>query len=171
MEKSSCLNAGNMQSSNNQLTLTSEQKVEVLLHALSERYHAIHNIRDRVQNVCIWTLGLFITAGGWLLQSNSSLDNIDKILFTTMIVITIVVIRYFYLGDLEKGFRTQQQIQAKLEDTLGLCEPGIFRQDELYPKEWAQAGSKNGKGNFFLHNYYLIYLGATLFIICIWMAK
>jgi hypothetical protein len=172
MVENLCLNVGNMQASNSSIiNLNNEQKVEVLLHALDERYKAIHTIRDRVQNVCLWTLGLFVTAGGWLLQSTAVLSNSEKLLFTLTILISVIIVRLFYLGDLEKGFKTQQRIQAKIEDTLGLCKPGIFRTDEIYPKEWADAGTKKGTGKFFLHNYFLIYLGTVILITCIWIAK
>src|SRR5689334_16348793 len=101
------------------MTLNDEQKLTVLLHALEERYNSVHIIRERVQNVSLWVLGLFVTAGGWLLQSNIIPDRSDKIFFSFVIVISVVILRVFYLQDLQKGFKTQQQIQAKIEDVLG----------------------------------------------------
>jgi hypothetical protein len=148
--------------------LNNEQKLEVLLHALEERYKSIHIIRERVQSVCLWILGLFITAGGWLLQSSNTLSTSEKIFFSTAIVISIIILRVFYLGDLQKGFKVQQRIQAKIEDTLGLCKPGIFTTDSIYPIDWGNAGTSNGKGNFFFHNYLLIYFGTLVLLICIW---
>src|SRR4051812_1227616 len=101
MQMNLCKSVGNMQATNQKINLAQEEKVQVLLHALSERYNAIHVIRDRVQNVCLWTLGLFITAGGWLLQSDKSLRATDKILFSIAIVVSVAVLRIFYLRDLE----------------------------------------------------------------------
>lgn len=152
------------------LPLNNDQKVDVLLKALEERYKALHIIRERVQNVCLWTLGLFITAGGWLLQAKAVPSCSEKIMFTIIIVVVVGVLRALYLSDLEKGFRAQQKVQAKIEETLGLCKPGIFRVDEIYPQEWAQAGGAASKGKFFLHNYILIYVGTAILIACLWFS-
>lgn len=150
--------------------LTKEQKVDVLLHALEERYKSIHIIRDRVQNISLWILGLFITAGGWLLQSNSILETKERVFFTVIILTSVIVLRAFYLRDLEKGFKAQQQIQAKIESALGLCEAGVFiPTDSIYPSEWAKSGTKVGKGKFFFHNYLLIYLGTAILLVSIWV--
>lgn len=165
-----CKNAGSMQDFNNKITLTDQQKVDVLLKALDERYNALHIIRDRVQNVCLWVLALFITAAGWLLQSTHSFTNSERAFFTTMIITSVIIVRIFYLKDLEKGFKTQQQIQAKIEDALGLCKKGIFMEGSIYPEDWLNAGTKKGKGKFFDHNYLLIYLGTIFLILSIWIS-
>lgn len=147
--------------------ITHEQKVQILLNALEERYKSIHTIRDRVQNVSLWVLGLFVTAGGWLLQSDNTFLVKEKIFFGLVILVSVIVLRVFYLNDLEKGFKAQQRIQAKIEDALGLCTPGVFVDGSIYPKEWSASGTKNGKGNFFFHNYLLIYIGTAILLLCI----
>lgn len=147
--------------------ITQEQKVQILLHALEERYKSIHTIRDRVQNVSLWVLGLFVTAGGWLLQSSNTFLVKEKVFFGLAILVSVIVLRAFYLNDLEKGFKAQQRIQAKIEEALGLCSPGIFTDASIYPKEWTASGTKKGKGNFFFHNYLLIYLGTAILLLCI----
>jgi len=148
--------------------LNNEQKLQVLLHALEERYKSIHIIRERVQNISLWILGLFVTAGGWLLQSATVMTERDKWFFTLAIVISVGILRVFYLADLQKGFKVQQRIQAKIEDELGLCSPGVYSQESIYPKTWSHAGTKKGRGNFFFHNYILIYLATSILVICIW---
>lgn len=152
------------------MNITNEQKVTVLLHALEERYKSIHIIRERVQNISIWVLGLFVTAGGWLIQSNVTLENSEKFFFGGIILVSVLILHAFYLNDLHKGFKVQQRIQAKIENTLGLCDPGVFTQESIYPKEWSDAGTKKGKGNFFLHNYILIYLGTGILLLSIWLS-
>jgi hypothetical protein len=150
------------------LNLTNDQKLEVLRQALDERCKSIHTIRERVQSISIWILGLFVTAGGWLLQSDKTLACREQIFFSAIILISVIFLHIFYLGDLEKGFKTQQRIQAKIEDTLGLCSPGTYSQDSIYPKEWAKAGTKDSKGNFFFHNYVLIYFATAILLTCVW---
>lgn len=147
--------------------ISHEQKVQILLHALEERYKSIHTIRDRLQNVSLWVLGLFVTAGGWLLQSNNTFLLKEKVFFSIAILVSVIVLRAFYLNDLEKGFRAQQRIQAKIEDALGLCSPGVYTESSIYPKEWSDSGTKKGKGNFFFHNYLLVYLGTAILLLCI----
>lgn len=155
-------NVGNM------LNLTNEQKIEVLRQALEERYKSIHAIRERVQSVSIWILGLFVTAGGWLLQTDKTLLCREQLFFSVIIIAAIIVLHIFYLGDLEKGFKAQQRIQAKIEDILGLYSSGTYSQDSLYPKDWSKAGTKDSKGKFFFNNYVLIYLAMTILLSCIW---
>lgn len=168
MQKFSHLNVGNMEDSVKvEISISNEQKVQILLHALEERYKSIHVIRDRVQNISLWVLGLFVTAGGWLLQSNNSFSLQEKLLFGGFILVSVIVLRVFYLNDLEKGFKAQQRIQNRIEKALGLCKSGIFIQESIYPEEWVFAGTKKGKGNFFFHNYLLIYLGTVILLLCI----
>lgn len=150
------------------LNLTNDQKLEVLRQALDERYKSIHIIRERVQSISLWILGLFVTAGGWLLQSDKILAFREQLFFSGVILTSVIFLHIFYLGDLEKGFKTQQRIQAKIEDILGLCSPGAYSQDSIYPKEWSTAGTNNSKGNFFFHNYFLIYLATTILLACLW---
>jgi hypothetical protein len=116
-----------MQDSNElTISMSDDKKIEILLKALEERYNSIHIIRERVQNICLWILGLFITAAGWLLQSNHSLLTKEKIFFSLMILISVFVIRVFYLNDLEKGFKTQQKIQAKIEEVFRIMQKRRF---------------------------------------------
>jgi hypothetical membrane protein len=158
-----------MQDFKSEVLLSEEKKAEVLMHALGERYSAIRAIRDRVQNVCLWVLGLFVTGAGWLLQATNPLDCSEKIFFTSMILIAVFVLRAYYLKDLEKGFKNQQQTQARIESALGLCTEGVFIDCSIYPAEWGNAGTKKGKGNFFAHNYLLIYTGTLFLIMSIWL--
>jgi hypothetical protein len=152
-----------------QFSLTNDQKLQVLMRALEQRYRAIDNIRDRVQNVCLWILGLFATGGGILLKAGIPLSLTNKFSLSIMIVVAVLALRIFYFRDLERGFRAQQRIQARIEEVIGLSRKGVFGNDSIFPEEWAVAGTQKGKGRFFSHNYLLIYLG-TIFLLCgIWI--
>ena len=149
--------------------LSSDQKLTVLLRALDQRYRAIDGIRDRVQNVCLWILGLFATGGGLLLKADIPLTVNNKISLSAMILVAVLALRFFYFKDLERGFRAQQRIQARIEAVIGLSKKGVFGVESIFPEEWAVAGTRQGKGRFFSHNYLLIYLG-TIFLLCgIWL--
>ena len=158
-----------MEDFNIPLAISDDKKVEILLKALEERYSATKIIRERVQNICIWVLGLFVSASGYLLTSTNCISIHQKLLFTCITIFSIIIVRLLYLRDLELGCKPQQQIQAKIETVLGLCKKGVFAVDSIYPDTWTHAGTKKGKGNFFLHNYILIYTGTVILLVSLWV--
>lgn len=144
-------------------------KIEILISALNERYQSIHNIRDRVQNTGIWILGILSSISGWLIQSNVYLTCFNKIIYLLALFATYHVIKFHYLEDLNKGFKGQQKVAAKIEKTLNLFTDKFFSEDEesLYPESWQKAGTENGDGRFFETTYLLINLGFIFLSIAI----
>ena len=139
-------------------------QVTILLALLNRRYESIEKIRERVYNISIWTLGVFLGAAGLIVQGNIQLDWPAKI-FAALAETFAMVAVMFYLKDLEKGFRNQFRVTIQLEKALGLSEPGAFGLDKgLLPPEWAEAGTKKAKGRFFRNTYLLLYLGAALLL-------
>jgi len=59
--------------------MTDDKKTEVLLMALGERYKSIHIIRDRVQSLGIWALGILLAASAFHIQSGIVFNKIDKV--------------------------------------------------------------------------------------------
>lgn len=155
------------------IELTEEQKINILLSALGERYNSIHIIRERVQNICIWTLGILLTAAGWLVQSSVVLGIKQKILYSFILLIAFIVVRFLYLKDLSKGFKSQQSVASRIESALSLYEKDVFvtSENSIYPKKWEQSGKEDGEGNFFGSNYYLLYVGFFILLITIWLHK
>ncbi len=149
--------------------LNTEQKTTVLLSALEERYTVMRTIRDRVQSVGVWALGLLLTAGGWFIQSDIVLTSGQKLLYLIGVVVAIAVLRFKYLDDLCTGFQAQQRVAVRLEKTLGLFTPGIFdgEADSVYPPKWESAGNINGGGKFFNTSYLLLYVGAAFLLLAI----
>jgi hypothetical protein len=146
-----------------------EQKISILLAALAERYNAQHIIRERVQNIGVWALGLLLGAGGWLIQSGVELSPLKKLIFIIGILIAFIALRFKYISDLQIGFKSQQVRAARIEKTLGLFTPGIFdsETDSIYPTKWEQAGAGKGSGKFFDTTYLLLYIGVIFFVITI----
>lgn len=142
-------------------SINTEQKVSILVSALEERYHSLHVIRERVQNVGVWSLGLLLTASGWLIQSETSFTLHQKTLLLLGVLVSFYVLRFRYLEDLQKGFKNQQRIVARLEKTLGLFTSGFFDAEEepIYPKSWEDTGKGEGDGKFFQTTYLLLYVG------------
>jgi len=153
----------------NRIEINSSAKINILQDALKERYHAQHVIRERVQNVSLWTLGILLAAAGWLIQTKTALNAGQKWAFSLVIAAAFIVLRFFYLKDLERGFETQQKVAARIEGILGLYEKEFFDDlgESVYPLKWKDAGSRKD-GRFFKSNYLLLYTGFTILIIAVW---
>lgn len=154
-------------------TLHQDKKVEILISALDERYKSIHIIRDRVQSTGIWILGILGSASAWIIQSGIVLSCLEKNLFLIGIIVIFIAIRFLYLEDLNKGFKSQLRTAAKLEKSLGFYESKFFNNedDSMYPKSWEKAGTEKGDGKFFETTYNLIYIGFVFLFITILLTK
>ena len=149
--------------------INNDNKTDILLAALDERYKSIHAIRERVQSIGVWALGILFGTGGWLIQSGVALSSFEKGIYLFGVVVAFIVLRFYYLEDLCKGFKNQLRITARLEKTLGLFSPNFFDSSDtpIYPKEWEKSGTQEGNGNFFYASYLLIYVGIVFLVIAI----
>ncbi|HWO07253.1 MAG TPA: hypothetical protein VNM40_01560 [Candidatus Paceibacterota bacterium] len=144
-------------------------KKDVLITALEERYEAMRTIRERVQSVGLWALGIMLAAAGWFVQSGTLIAPKQKLLYIIALGVAFWALRLKYLDDLEKGFSKQQRVAVRIEKALGLYAPGVFDEEEksIYPQEWEKAGSEGGDGKFFAHTYLLLYIGITILVLAI----
>ena len=149
--------------------LSNDKKADIILAALDERYKALHAIRDRVQSIGVWALGILLAAGGWLIQSTALLTSLQKTLYILGILVAVSVLRFKYLGDLKRGFKGQQRVAVRLEKALGLFSPRVFdnESDPIYPPQWKNAGSTQGGGQFFRTTHLLLYVGALFLVMAI----
>lgn len=147
---------------------TSDKK-DILIAGLEERYESIRAIRDKVQSVGLWTLGLMIGASTWLLQHNVALSLSQKLFYMIILTIGVGVLRFKYLKDLQNGFRSQQVTSVRLEEALGFYTPRFFNKEEdtLYPKHWNDAGTNKSGGRFFQTTHTLLYTGAVILALTI----
>ncbi len=147
-------------------SIDKEQKVSILLAALDERYKSMHMIRERVQSTGVWALGLLVAAGGALLQSGVVLPSEQVLLYVIGTLIAFGILRFRYLEDLQKGFKSQQRVTVRLEQSLGLFTPGVFDDDSksVYPEDWKRAGNGEGGGKFFETTYLLLYVGVAFLL-------
>lgn len=152
------------------IKLDNKQKIDILLKILEERYNAIHIIRERIQAICLWSLGILLTTAGWLIQSNITLILEQKVLYSVFIFVTFLAVRFYYLGDLYKGFKNQQLVASRIETALQFYDTGVFdsEKNSIYPKEWGKSGV-NVNGNFFNANAHLLDLGALLLLLAVWL--
>ncbi len=149
-----------------------EQKINILLHALKERYEAMHIIRKRVQDFCIWVLGILSSFAGIIFKVDINFNIGEKIIYSLAIFIIFIVVRFLYLADLNKGFKSQQKVAVKIEKIIGLLEDNFIEgYDSVYPKKWENSGNKKCEGNYFKSSHYLLYLGFLFILLAIWFAN
>lgn len=146
--------------------MNDEQKINILLSALEERYRSIHIIRERVQNICLWLLGIFLAVSGWVIQSTIILTTPQKIIYIVGTLVAFYVLRFLYLTDLNRGFKTQQIVATRIEKKLQLFKPVAFdgSEEPIYPENWKKSGGKDGEGKFFNSTYVLLYVGVTILV-------
>lgn len=144
----------------------------ILLDALNERYRALAVIRERVQTVALWVLGIVGTATGWIVMQNPTWSNQRRLLISITAVVILAVLRFRYFPDLHKGFMSQQKVAVGIETELGLYKPGALNEsgkgDAIYPDSWQKAGETKGNGRFFASNYLLLYISTILLLVAIW---
>ena len=143
-----------------------KENIPILISALEERYKSIHTIRERVQSIGIWSLGLMFTAGGFLFQGDTIMTITQKSICIIGVIIASYVLRFEYLEDLNKGFKSQQKVAARIEKVLGFFTSGIFDNDKtsIYPEGWENAGKEKGEGRFFSTTYVLLLIGLIFLI-------
>lgn len=151
------------------MKIPSADHKDILLAALQERYSAVHTIRERVQTVALWVLGLLVAGAGWFFQSDICIGLIEKMVLAFFAFAIWMVIKFFYFKDLEKGFNSQRVVLAKIEEALGFFEKSYFtnKDEALYPESWKKSGQKNCEGNFMKNNYNLVALGFLIFVVAV----
>jgi hypothetical protein len=149
--------------------LDQEEKVSILLTVLEERYEVLRTIRSRVENIGLWSLGLLLGVGGWLIQADLAMSESEKNLYIAGTVLVFLILRFGYFEDLARGFQKQQRATVRVEETLKLYEPQFFDESDesVYPREWRDAGTKNGNGKFFASTYHLLYLGFGFLLVAV----
>lgn len=150
---------------------SNEIKIQILLDALKERYSSIHIIRERVQVVCVWALGLVLVASGYFYQTKNILSLSEKtylVLFTLLVWLSL---KYFFFINLEKGFNKQRIVAAKIEEALGFYQKEYFNENNggLYPEEWRLSGQKGCEGDFIKNIYNLLALGFGILAFSIYL--
>ncbi len=155
------------------MKINEEQKVNILIQSLNERYKSVHVIRERVQTVSIWILGILLGFTGWLFQSNISFSFSKKFCLIILLLAVWSTLRWFYFNDLQKGFNSQRQVAAKIEDSLGLFNEGVYLDsgDSVYPKAWKKLGQKGSEGKFFENTYNLLIIGFGILSFVILLLK
>ena len=128
------------------LELPTDKKIDVALAQLSERYTALHNMRDRSMQFTIWILGLGL-ALGWLLLSEIALTRTQSGILVLFLICIFLASRHFLRG-IHKGFENNMKIALSLERALLLLEPGAYLESKAILDEKFADKKQPPPGNF-----------------------
>jgi len=121
--------------------LKDDQKIQVMLIQLQERYAAAHKMRERSTKFTIGLSGMAIGLA-WLLVSHQTLSFYQRIALTLLIATLWTGAGIFILG-LRKGFQSNRKAMIKSERALGMYETGIYLNDDsLLPVTYKLTNSK-----------------------------
>ena len=142
--------------------LNEDQKLQVLLAELQERYNASHKIRERSTQFTLWISGMAIGLG-WVLISHNALLFSQRVALTILITALFGGTLYFMMG-LKRGLRKNREAMIGIERALGMHDLDMYLKDApLLPTEYAQAKGK--WGDHFITLYAWIVLVAMFLLI------
>jgi hypothetical protein len=150
------------------MEIPDESKPQIMLTILGRRYESMEKIRERLYTISIWTLGVFLTLAGYLIQRRLEITWPSKVFLIAVVLLATLAVT-FYIRDLEGGFKNQLRIVVRLENGLRLYEPGYYGTGDegILPAQMAQAGESGGRGHLFSRTTLLVYMGAAGFIAAI----
>ena len=145
------------------MQLSENQKLQVLLAELQERYNASHKIRERSTQFALWISGMAIGLG-WLLISQATLSLSESIALTLLILALFAGTIYFIMG-LRRGFLKNREALIKIERALGMHNPDIYLPDvPLLPQEYSRIKRK-WSDHFYTLYIWLVVVALSLLIL------
>ena len=145
------------------IKLDDNQKLQVLMIGLQERYHASHQIRGRSIQFALWISGMAIGLS-WLLICQASLELFQQIALTLLIATLFSGTIYFMAG-LRRGFSNNRKAMVQCERVLLMHDSGVYLADEpLLPKEYSKT-EKRWSDHFRTIYVWLILVALSLIIL------
>lgn len=119
------------------MTLDDDQKFQVLLTQLQERYCASHNIRERSTQFALWISGMAIGLA-WLLISQPGMTLMQRVALT-LLVGALSAGSFIFMKGLQKGFNNNRKAMIACEKALKMYESGNYLgKCPLLPDAYAQ---------------------------------
>lgn len=116
--------------------LKNDQKVDVLMLQLQERYSASHNMRERGTQFILWISGMAIGLA-WLLITQTGMTITQRIALTLLIG-ALSIDSLIFLRGLQKGFKNNRAAMIACEQSLEMYSPGAyFSNGSLLPEAYA----------------------------------
>ena len=145
------------------MDLNKDQKLQVLLTSLQERYNASHKIRERSIRFTLWISGMAIGLG-WLLISQKTFVLSQRIALTLLILALFAGTLYFLMG-LKRGFRKNREAMINCERSMGMHDSGIYlAEGALLPTEYSRT-DRRWSDHFHTLYVWLILVGMSLLIL------
>lgn len=107
-----------------QIQLTDDQKFQVLLSQLQERYCAAHNMRERSTRFALWISGMAIGLA-WLLISQPAMSLMQRIALTLLIA-ALSTGSFVFMNALSRGFKNNRAAMIECERSLQMHETGTY---------------------------------------------
>ena len=145
------------------MVLNEDQKLQVLIAELQERYNASHKIRERSVKFTLWISGMAIGLG-WLLISQKTLFLSQRVALTLLIFALSAGTIYFIMG-LRRGFIKNREAMIRNERALGMHDPGVYLEDtSLLPAKYSNT-KKKWSDHFHTLYVWLILVALSLLIL------
>lgn len=106
------------------MNLNDDQKVQVLLSQLQERYSAAHNMRERSTQFALWISGMAIGLA-WLLISQPGMTLMQRIALTLLIG-ALSAGSFIFLKGLQQGFNNNRKVLIACEKSLKMYESEAY---------------------------------------------
>lgn len=143
-----------------------DQKIQILLAELSERYSASHIMRKRSMQFTLWISGMALGLA-WIVL-NQTLALSQKWSLTALVGVSFLGTLYF-LYALRCGFTNNRKATINTESALGMYKKGVFLSKEsLLPKEYSKI-KRNWSNHFITIIVWIIFMGGTLLTL-IWFS-
>lgn len=117
------------------VTLSDDQRFQVLMAQLGERYSAWHQMRSRSMQFTLWILGLAV-AVSWKLLQEPCADSYQRIA-ATVLVLSMGGASLYFLTSLARGVQKNREALINVETALGNHATGQFLQERaVLPAEY-----------------------------------
>lgn len=148
------------------IPLGENQRVQILVAQMNERYQACHQLRDRSTQFTLWILGFAVAASWWLLQEPSG--NLFQNVAATALVLILGFSAFYFLKSMGGGFRKNREVLINIETALGLHTRGTILQDKIIlPPEYKN--TKPRASAHFSTLYVLLLITSIYLLSAIWI--
>ena len=149
------------------MQLDKDQKINILLVELQQRYIASHNIRERSLKFTLWLSGIGLGLA-WFLLSPKTILLLSQRIALTILIVTIFSGAILFILGLDRGFKNNRLTMIACEKALNLYEPGIFLDDQsLLPSEYVNCDTKWGHHFNTLYIFLILILSPLLVLLWI----
>jgi hypothetical protein len=128
------------------MEIVKENRIDVLMAQLHDRYDALHKMRDRSMQFTLWILGLGLGMA-WLLINEVELTSTQKSVITFFLVV-MGIVSCVFLRAIQRGFKANHRIAIRIETALKLYEKDFYGVPEAILPENFSRENTGWSGHF-----------------------